>query len=173
MIARDLRYDPQTGEFRWLRGDVGRKLDRPAGCLVRGRKVIGFGGRMYYASRLAYLLMTGQDPGKMDIDHIDGDPSNDRWSNLRAVPRSINLMNRRPYHQTTTPAENWTGRKGVYLRATKSGEPRYYAMTRSGGKLHYLGVFDTPDEAEAVVQKHYAEAGLSHFQPRSADRVTA
>lgn len=173
-LARDLKYNPKTGEFFWLRQDQGRKLDRPAGCAVRGRRLIGFGGRIYYASRLAYLLMTGQDPGKMDIDHINGDPSDDRWSNLRAVPRSINLMNRRPYHQQKTPVENWTGFKGVYMRPTKTGIPRYYAIVRYKDKLRYLGVHDTPEEANAAVQKHYEESGLSHFQPQQGeDRVTA
>jgi hypothetical protein len=43
------------------------------------------------AHRVAWKIMTGEDP--IEIDHIDGNRSNNKWSNLRNGTRSDNLRN--------------------------------------------------------------------------------
>ena len=43
----------------------------------------------YLAHRLAWLYVTGSWPSQ-DIDHIDGDPTNNRFANLREVTHQEN-----------------------------------------------------------------------------------
>lgn len=50
-------------------------------------------GRNVYAHRLAFFLEEGVWPSD-DVDHINGDKKDNRWSNLRKATRSQNLMNK-------------------------------------------------------------------------------
>ena len=94
-----LTYYPDTGKFIW-NVSGGPSFNRPtegteAGTITRGRRVIRILGRGHFASRLAWLYMTGESP-TMDIDHINRDKSDDRWCNLRHVNHSQNCMNKGP-----------------------------------------------------------------------------
>ena len=46
----------------------------------------------YLFHRLVFLYMTGEFPEE-EVDHIDGEPSNNSWVNLRAASHSENLHN--------------------------------------------------------------------------------
>lgn len=78
----------------------------------------------------------------LDIDHINGDRSDNRVENLRAVSRSDNLMNKSSYGKTSPY-------RGVYKH--KSG--RFYVRFRK----EYLGIYDTPEEAAMVWNKRALE----------------
>src|ERR1043166_2099295 len=103
-----LRYDAETGEFRWEKrmsrsvraGDVAGVTDRD------GYRRITIAGRIYPAHRLAWLYMTGTWCSVL-VDHRDGDPSNNRWDNLRRATVSQNNANRRLHRN------NKCGFKGV------------------------------------------------------------
>lgn len=88
-----LTYNPRTGSFRWLRGRPGRRLDGLAGCInTHGYRVIRINGVDHYGHRLAFLYMTGQWPLRT-VDHRNGNPSDNRWSNLRDVSHKTNVRN--------------------------------------------------------------------------------
>lgn len=92
-LKKQLHYDPLTGIFTWLYGKQGRRADLQAGKIRRDKYVsICINYKDYLAHRLAWLYMTGEWP-KLDIDHIDRNPSNNAWVNLREVSRSANLLN--------------------------------------------------------------------------------
>ena len=40
-----------------------------------------FDREIYLSHRIIWMWMTGEDPGEMEVDHIDRDRFNNRWSN--------------------------------------------------------------------------------------------
>ena len=92
-----LNYDPDTGEFRRCTSRGGAAAGTLAGCpggpgsyrIIRVDRVI------FLAHRLAWLHSYGVWPTK-DIDHIDGDKTNNRIANLREATRAQNVMNAGP-----------------------------------------------------------------------------
>lgn len=117
-ILDALSYEPSTGVLRWrLRGRGEFSSDRAFNFwnTKYGGKValaaIGSGGylagklrgRYLSAHRAAFAIMTGSLP-EGDVDHIDGDRANNRWSNLRVVTRSENCANR-AMHKNNTSGE--------------------------------------------------------------------
>lgn len=97
-----LDYDPETGLFRWkmdrpkaIKGDVaGCVATRDGGKQYRIIRISTKGSKNYYAHRLVFLWMNGVYPTKQ-IDHIDGDGLNNRWSNLRECTPKENALNKR------------------------------------------------------------------------------
>jgi hypothetical protein len=140
-LIRVLSYDPATGEFRWLRTRSGvSDITIPAGKTnKKGYRVITINQRSYYAHRLVWLYMTAAWPVDL-VDHIDGDPSNNRWDNLRAATRAQNNANR-----IATPGES--GVVGVHWHKQRK---RWTARISHNDRLVYLGLFDTVEEAKAA-----------------------
>ena len=94
-----LRYDPETGVFTWRATGKGRRLNRQAGTVqATGYLTITIDWRIHLAHRLAFLYVVGDWPPN-EIDHIDGDQSNNRWCNLRPATRSQNMANSISGHQ--------------------------------------------------------------------------
>lgn len=143
-----LTYSPETGLFYWLEKRGRRQTERPAGTKTTlGYNGIRVDGVTYGAHRLAILYMTGALPER-DVDHIDGDVTNDRFANIRECTHAQNLKNMKMH------VDNSSGFKGVYT-ATKGRS--WFAQIFSDGTLHYLGSFSTKEEAAAA----YNRAALS------------
>jgi hypothetical protein len=137
-----LDYNPETGELRWVRNWSPRALkDMEAGAKDRkGYIRIMLHKKSYAAHRLAWLLMTGEWP-ETQIDHIDMDKSNNRYSNLRVASHSQNMFNR------SAQKNNKLGVKGVSW-ALKS--KKFHAQIKIDGKQINLGYFDSLAEAESA-----------------------
>lgn len=126
-------YDPDTGAFT-------RPDGVPVGCKIRlGYVMLWLDGRSWYAHRLAWLYMTGHWP-KKHIDHINGNPSDNRWANLRDVTVQANAQNR---HRVRS--DNKTGFMGV----TRQGSAKNPFVAKIKGRtgVVYLGSFKTAEEA--------------------------
>lgn len=85
LLLRELQYDPLTGIITKdgsIRGSYSPSFRY-------GR--LGYRGKIYLIHRLIWFYMTGEWPEF--IDHVDGDPWNNRFNNLRAVSRSENQRN--------------------------------------------------------------------------------
>lgn len=145
-----LDYDPASGIFTWRErprrhfvSDRGwwqwnpKFAGKPAGYWSRGYLTIRLDGPLYLAHRLAWLLIYEEHPA-MGIDHIDGDPGNNRIANLRLATQSQQRFNARGRYVSKT------GVKGVTLNGDRRG---YDARIVVNGKLHYLGYFRTIEEA--------------------------
>lgn len=140
-----LAYDQETGVFTRIKGVPGNKgsVGNIAGNVGNeGYVVINFQGKKKKAHRLAWLYMTGYWPEK-DIDHLNGNRSDNRWINLRAADDSINAQNQRGASSNN---------KSGYLGVSQVGN-RFKAMIRSEGKILYLGLYKTAAEAhEAYIE---------------------
>jgi hypothetical protein len=60
-----------------------------------GYRDVVIDSRQYYASRIIWMWVTGDDPGELYVDHINRDRDNNRWSNLRLADRPQQMWNRR------------------------------------------------------------------------------
>lgn len=149
-IARVLRYDPQTGVFTRLH----RGAWRPAGGVHKatGYRVIGLFHRPYLTHRLAFLLMTGSWPDDQ-VDHINGDRTDNRWVNLRDVTGSVNLQNRKRAQTNSVQ-----GLLGVSHWPHRRGEKCYVAQLNRDGKRLHCSYHYTPEAAHEA----YLEAKRKH-----------
>lgn len=136
-----LSYDKESGQFTWLTSPNNRiHVGDIAGCLDhRGYIIIKVLGERWQAHRLAWFFETGEIPSS-PVDHINGKRSDNRISNLRLAPRSINQENQR-----SPKANNKLGLLGVVRDRS-----RFRATVRVKGKVINVGTFDSPEEAHAA-----------------------
>ena len=143
-----LRYLPATGFFVWNSNDERPKdwntkyTGTKAGTRVarRGYIQIMVNGRLYLGHRLAWLWMTGNWPDD-EVDHIDRDPSNNRWDNLRAATSSQSKIN------TGLRRDNQSGHKGVHWSSRRQ---KWCAEVWLNGKKHTYGYFASIEDAVAA-----------------------
>ncbi len=91
-LKKMVTYDPLTGLFTKY------------GVACEHKDSFGYtkvfvDGKLFWTHRLAWLYMTGEWPQQY-IDHIDRDPSNNRWTNLRDVSQSQNMLNQRRHPES-------------------------------------------------------------------------
>lgn len=149
-----LTYNPQTGRFRWTGAptrtgrDRSRQAGREAGVVApNGYVKICIDGVKYQAHRLAWLYAHGSWPDA-EVDHINGDPGDNRLANLRDAGRSENAQNLRRAH-----ADNSSGMLGV----SRVNDSRFVAnISRDGRKVH-LGSFRTAEDAHRAYLRAKAE----------------
>jgi HNH endonuclease len=146
-----LAYNARTGEWTWLkRSTPGRGFNRipgtKAGSIDKqsGYRIISVDREQYRAGRLAFFYVHGRWP--LQIDHKDGNPTNDAWPNLREVTAAQNSMNRRAARKVKFKGVDF--HKGIWR-----------ARLRVDGKLIDLGSFDSAPEAASA----YDQAALWRY----------
>ena len=148
-----LHYNPETGAFRW-HNPHGKAQRKPfAGSRdSSGYTKIGIAGQDYRAHRLAWLYVHGDWP-RGQLDHIDGNPSNNALNNLRDVSQYVNQQNQRGAH-----ADSKHGLMGVTKRPTG-----WMARINTGGVHRYLGIFPSQESAHAayLAAKRAVHAGCT------------
>ena len=150
-----LRYDPSTGKLYWrdrneLEPDAKRWNKRYAGKEAFTTKC---GGYMYgpirgvtcSAHRVVWAIVYGEWPSA-DVDHINGDRTDNRLSNLRVVCRKENTRNRK------IPKTNTSGSMGLGWYPDRQ---KWRVVITSDGKRRHLGYFS--DFNEAVKARKEAE----------------
>ena len=115
----------------------------------------GYVGRA--EGRLHRLLLNV--PRDLQVDHINGDRSDNRRLNLRICTREQNSRNRK------IPSNNISGYKGVYFRSDKK---QWMACIRADGIKYHLGYFETREDAalaynDAAVKYHSEFARLNNI----------
>jgi hypothetical protein len=139
-LRSTLAYDQETGIFTWLTAEGGVCIGSTAGNVnSNGYAVVGLKGVKYRQHRLAWLHVHGQWP-QHTIDHIDGNRTNNQINNLRMVPQSINMQNRR-----TASKNSVSGVLGVYFSARRNG---YMASIKTSEKQKRRGPYKSVDRAQ-------------------------
>lgn len=146
LTAEQLRdrfdYNKETGVFTWRNNPVKRgyrKEGTPTGTLnAMGYIVIGINYKLHHAHRLAWLYVHGEWP-KNNIDHIDGNPSNNRLDNLREATQGQNMQN-----QSKPQSRNKSGCLGVHWCIR---DHKWIAKIGFDGRQKFIGRFDTPELA--------------------------
>ena len=135
------RYEPLTGKFYW-RVKVTDKtvIDNIAGsAATNGYWQLKYQGYGYRAARVAWLIMTGEWPHPQ-VDHINGNRRDDRFSNLRESTQQQNMQNR------AVQGHNKSGLKGVWSRPNG----KYAAYISLGDRMKYLGEYSKASDAKAA-----------------------
>ncbi len=147
-LKSKLEYDPLTGLLKWCSPKPNQKQGWFPGTkytnkYAYSRYKVGINYREYDVHRLAWFYMTGNFPQGV-IDHIDGNPLNNVFSNLRDVTRKQNSRNMKRAHK-----DNKTGYLGVHNPRNRG---RYKASLWDNREIN-LGYYNTPEEAHAAYLK--------------------
>jgi len=152
-----LDYDAESGIFRWK---VQRRPQSPPGTRAgwhSGKKAqrIELGGKNYLAHRLAWFYVHGVWPDQ--IDHINGDRSDNRIANLRAANNSQNQANMK------AKGNNSTGYRGVSVQ--KRGYIVQLYKTEDGEKRKIVKWFKNLENAKlfAYEQSKHLHGEFSIF----------
>ena len=133
-VRRMLRYDAISGELFWI---AGKRVGKRAGYVnADGYVKVHVNGKAVPAQKIAWMLAYGFEPNGI-VDHEDRVRSNNRLANLRIATASQNCAN--------SPARNPTRMKGV-----SPWRRKWRAQIVVNYKVHYLGLFSTPEEANAA-----------------------
>jgi len=115
--------------------------DVAGGMYSRGYFMVSIYSKKYLVHRMIFLYHHGYLTSGMELDHIDGNPRNNRIENLREVTKSQNIQN------SKIRSDNKSGVKGVSWDKSHS---KWKAEMRMKGKMKHLGRYTTLEEAEAV-----------------------
>ena len=155
--VRDLlSYDPTTGDLVWKKKASQMMPGSRAGWQQGKYHQVQLFKTTYWAHRIIWLIVTGEWPERY-IDHINGDGSDNRWSNLRAATAAQNA------HNSVAGKLNRSGCRGVHWH---SGAKKWRVQI----KRRHLGYFTEIADA----QKAYRSAALierGEFDV-SAERMT-
>lgn len=134
----------------WSVKKKGVKYGKKAGSKdASGYIKIFVGGYSLLAHRIIWFIHNGLVPEGFELDHKDGNKSNNKIDNLRLSTRGQNQRN------IGLNENNKTGFKGVSLNNGR-GKP-YRASVKFKGVRYHLGLFNTKEEAKAAYDKKAEE----------------
>ena len=175
LARRLLRYDPSTGKLYWRSRtpEMFSHCKSPHGvCKMWNTRYaeteafmpVDSGGykigtifcRHLKAHRVIWLIETGKWP--VNIDHINGVRTDNRWGNLREVTFSENMKNKR------INKNNTSGVTGVFLNKTTN---KWTASIGYKGRRLILGTFE--DKQDAIIARRKAEVE-NNYHKNHGDR---
>ena len=124
--------------FVWIVSGSGRHIGKRAGSLhINGYRTVYVDGRSYPEHHLVWLWHHGVIP--KELDHENGNPSDNRIGNLRLSTRCENMWNQDARKNNTSGYKNVTWHKAAN---------KWAAQIRYMGKRKHLGVFDDAKDAD-------------------------
>jgi len=164
LLRKLIEYRPETGELIWrprtpemfVEGRRAREhvcaawntknAGKPAFNHMHGKHHLAgtLLGAVHLAHRVAWAVHYGVSAFGV-IDHIDGDGTNNRITNLRLASKEINQQNAHQRHDCSS------GVTGVHWHVNRRwGNPHWVARIQCGKRRIFLGSFETFDEAVAA-----------------------
>ena len=143
-LRRSFVYDEELGEVYWNIRKKKVVFGSRAGTANKGRegvyrRIITCGRRRFREAVVIWVLKTGEfPPDGMVVDHINRNPLDNRWVNLRLATHSQNQQNK------VLPV---TTLKGVSFKAGKNRTKPWRARIHVGRREISLGVYATREEA--------------------------
>ncbi len=104
-------------------------------------------------------------PDGVEVDHIDGNPLNNRRSNLRLATRTQNQRNTGPRKDSSTKS------KGVFFTPRVKNGKRWHAEIRVNRKAIHLGVYHTKEEADSAYEAKAKEIHGEFFRKEPAKEI--
>ena len=137
-VRERIHYDPETGFFTWLSKSHPRMVGKRAGCPSgRGYRQVWILGVHLKEHHLVWFYMTGTWPPDQ-LDHINGEKSDNRYINLRCVN---NLQNQAARNVAT---------RGIWRDERRN---TWRASVGSGSNRLHLGTFATAEAAKAAYNR--------------------
>ena len=170
ILSELLSYDAETGMLSWRARGIHWFTDGEQTAVhnqkvwnakFAGKPALNLSGskrkhkrgtllwRGVFAHRVIWKLVYGVEPD--EVDHIDGDGSNNRLPNLRDVSHKINGRNVKRRN------DNTSGYTGTLWDARIS---KWLAVVTVDGRRKQLGAFLTPAEASAARSDFLAQHGF-------------
>lgn len=141
-------YSEDDGVFIRIINSSNTKIGDVAGYVNElGYCIISVKNKLFSAHRLAWTYVHGEIPDEMEVDHINGNPSDNRIENLRLATRLQNAANRKMHKN------NLSGFKGVYLDSRRKNVKQWRASIVVQKKKHSLGIFSSPEDAHEAYKK--------------------
>lgn len=140
LLRHLLCYDKDTGIFTWNTKPMKSRvcIGHAAGNMTnKGYWEIRISGFSYKAHRLAWMHVHGLFPSDQ-LDHINGNRSDNRICNLREATNSQNQQNKQAEQKNT---------KSGLVGVSPNGSG-WRAKIVLNGKVHHLGTFKTPKLAQ-------------------------
>lgn len=165
VLRQLLRYEPDTGLLFWRERPVemfsssARHKGWNARCAGKlalstnhnaGYKCGPVNNKLLLAHRVVVALVRGEWPSG-EVDHINGDRSDNRWENLRVVSHADNSRNR------AMSQRNSSGAMGVYWNPVNQN---WTAEIKHEGAKRHLGSFQSIREAKAARVRAQSELGF-------------
>lgn len=157
-------YNPMSGHIIWRKAsNYYTKIGDIAGYTYKGKRSsyirTSIHKKPILAHHVAFVLMTGSYP-KHNVDHINGDGTDNKWINLRDVTHSENLRNQK------LGSANTSGIIGVdFCKKTKL----WRARIKLHQKEYHLGSFQTKLEAATARKKAEKDFNFHENHGRDTD----
>lgn len=155
-----LHYNPETGDLVWKRREPKTRGDNVFNAKYAGKIAFAYIGSEGYrygcinghgrlaAHRVIWAIVHGVFPEF--IDHINGNRSDNRLANLRAVTKSQNAQNQK------CRSDNTSGMMGVNW---SNQHNRWRVRIQHNGKRVHVGMYDCIEEAKAAKQTVETQLG--------------
>ena len=131
--------------LRWRVSRGGVCAGSHAGCIrkhstypSRSDWVVSVNSRMWMASRIIYCITYGEIPQDMQVDHINGNPLDNRVENLRIATPTQNSWN------CKTNKRNKSGIRGVWWRESNQ---KWRVAIRTLGRRLQIGEYSNLSDA--------------------------
>lgn len=144
-LLAHLRYE--VGKLYWRPRGYGRFdkqfADKEAGCVTDYRyKLMSYNKGNMLVHLAIWIMHNGEIPEGMEIDHINGNPLDNRIENLRLASRSQNAFN------TRIRKSNKSGVKGVNWNKANNN---WRARITVNKKEIEIGSYETIEEAKVAI----------------------